>query len=123
MERTIIVDLYTMFNELKKSFKVAFVILSQLNRNIESPQRLLEPSQHYPKKADLFASDASFQFSDVVMVSINPEQLGLDSYGPQHLPVKGRLYFHWLKLREGNPCIAMMENKLKYNVITDFKQT
>ena len=122
MERVIVVELYTMFNKLKKIIPISFIVLTQLNRGIESAIRLSEPSQQFPKKADLFASDATYQFSDVVMISVNPQQLGLESYGPAHWPVDGRLYWHFLKLREGMPCVAMMQNQLKHNTITDYPQ-
>jgi hypothetical protein len=123
-ERQILVDLYTMFNKLKKAThevgkKVSFVILSQLNGDIERAERQAEPSQQFPKKKDLFGSSAAFMFSDVVMVSMNPEQMGFESYGPKHWPVAGKLYWHFLKVREGEPCVAVMANKLKYSRVED----
>lgn len=123
-ERQILVDLYTMFNRLKKSAheagkQVSFIILSQLNGDIERAERQAEPSQQFPKKKDLFGSSAAFMFSDVVMVSMNPEQMGFESYGPKHWPVAGKLYWHFLKVREGENCIAVMTNKLKYSRIED----
>jgi len=124
-ERQILVDLYTMFNRLKKAThtaekKVAFIILSQLNGDIERAERQSEPGQQFPKKKDLFGSSAAFMFSDVVLVSMNPEQMGLESYGPKHWPVAGKLYWHFLKVREGEPCIAVMKNMLKYSRVEDF---
>lgn len=118
-ERATLVELMTMFNTLKKQYKICFVILSQLNRESESVERLNEPMHHYPKKRDLFGSDSIYQFSDVVSVIVNPEFLGLETYGPKGLPVKGFLYWHFLKVREGSPCIAKMYNKLKYNKVED----
>ena len=123
-ERVILVNLYTMFNRLKKlahrnNRKIAFVTLSQLNGDIERAERQSEKSQHFPKKKDLFGSSAAFMFSDVVMVSMNPEQMGFQHYGPRDWPVKGRLYWHFLKVREGEPCVKWMVNKLKYSRIED----
>jgi replicative DNA helicase len=97
MERVVLVDLMTAFNELKKKYKICFVILSQLNRDIERADRFTEPSLHYPKKSDIFGGDSVYQFSDVVMVTVNPEQMGYRAYGPKSLPVKGLLYWHYLK--------------------------
>ena len=121
LERIILVDLMAAFNELKKKHKICFVILSQLNRSIESAERFSEPSMHFPVKADIFGGDSVYQFSDVVTVIMNPEQMGHRAYGPRSLPVEGRLYLHILKVREGAPCIAMMQNKLKYNMILDYE--
>lgn len=120
LERTVCVELMTMFNYLKKKIKCVIVILSQLNRDIESAERLMEPSQHFPKKKDIFASDSLYQFSDTVSVIMNPEQLGITAYGSRALPVKGFIYIHCLKVREGEPAILQMLNQLKYNRIIDY---
>lgn len=119
LERTILVELMTAFNEQKKIGKTAFVVLSQLNRDIERAERFTEPSLHYPKKSDLFGSDSVYQFSDIVMVTMNPEQMGYKVYGVHSLPVKNKIYWHFLKVRFGEPCIAMMENQLKYSMVID----
>ena len=79
MERLVLVELMIMANALKKQLKISFVFLSQLNREIESADRVTEPSQQFPKKKDLFGGDSVFMFSDLVMVSMNPEQLGMDT--------------------------------------------
>ena len=119
LERATLVELMTSFNELKKKYKIIFLLLSQLNRSIESPERQTEPSQQFPKKADLFGSDSIFQFSDMVSVIMNPEQMGLDTYGPRAWPTEGYIYIHCIKVREGSPVIIKMLNKLKYNRIED----
>ena len=120
MERLVLVELMIMANSLKKRFKIAFVFLSQLNREIESADRVTEPSQQFPKKKDLFGGDSVFMFSDLVMVSMNPEQLGMDTYGAKAWPTAGALFWHFIKVREGQPCIAKMKNELKYNRVVDF---
>jgi replicative DNA helicase len=127
-ERNILVDLYTRVNHAKKWFyanqrQVTFVFLTQLNRSIEETDRITDPSLQFPKKKDIFGGDACFQFSDVVMVSMNPEQNGLESYGPKGWPSKGFLYWHFLKVREGTPIVARMENKLAFNRVVDYEPT
>ncbi len=124
-ERITLVNLMVMFNELKKQFykanrKVSFVTLTQLNREIESSERLTDSSQHFPKKRDIFGGDAVYQFSDVVMVAMNPQMLGLRTYGPNGWPVEDSLYWHFLKVREGQPIVARMINKLKFNKVEDY---
>tara|TARA_R110001606_G_scaffold365323_1_gene520122 strand:+ start:7982 stop:8959 length:978 start_codon:yes stop_codon:yes gene_type:complete len=121
MERMVLVELMIMANSLKKQHKIAFVFLSQLNREIESADRITEPSQQFPKKKDLFGGDSVFMFSDLVMVSMNPEQLGMETYGPKAWPTCGALFWHFIKVREGQPCIAKMKNELKYNRVVDYK--
>lgn len=125
LERIILTDLVKGFKQAMKwakgmGIKLAYVVLSQLNRQIEESERLAEPgSQNFPKKKDIFGGDALFQMSDVVMVSMNPMQIGLDVYGPNKWPTKGRLYWHFLKVREGEPTIAVMVNKLGINTVED----
>ena len=121
MERIVLVELMIMANALKKRFKISFVFLSQLNREIEQADRVTEPSQQFPKKKDLFGGDSVFMFSDLVMVSMNPEQLGMDTYGPKSWPTAGALFWHFIKVREGQPCIAKMKNELKFNRVIDYK--
>ncbi len=124
-ERRILVELTKMFKKAIKYFakigkNFSVIILSQLNRGIEELDRVGEPGiQNYPQKKDIFGGDALYQMSDIVMVTMNPFQLGLDSYGPSRWETKGRLYFHFLKVREGEPVIAVMQNKLFVNEVKD----
>ena len=99
-ERSTIVDLQKMF--------------TQMNRNIESPDRINNPSTHFPMRSDLSASDAIFQASDFVIAVHRPEILNLAIYGVRRLPVKNKVYMHFLKVRDGEPCILEFENELQY---------
>jgi replicative DNA helicase len=126
LEREVLMDLMARMNKAKKWFyannrQIAFVLLTQLNRSIEETDRIAEPSLQFPKKKDIFGGDSVYQFSDVVMISMNPEQNGLASYGPSAWPTKGFLYWHFLKVREGTPIVARMENKLAFNRILDYE--
>ena len=106
------------FAKCGQNFSV--VLLSQLNRYIEELERTGEPgSQNYPKKRDIFGGDSLYQMSDVVLVTMNPYQMGMDMYGPHRWETKGRLYWHFLKVREGEAIIAAMENKLATNEVKD----
>lgn len=113
-------ELAAMFNELKKVIKASFVIVSQLNRGIENVERIQNKNLHYPQKSDVFGADALYQYSDIFMITHRPEMLNLKSYGPQDLPVNDVIYWHFIKLREGDPFIAKMRNDLKYNRVLDY---
>ena len=54
-----------------------------MNRNIEQPERIINPTNHYPMRSDLSTSDFIFQSSDYVIVLHRPELLGITAYGPQ----------------------------------------
>ena len=114
-ERGTIVDLQKMFIRKKKLPKTSIIQLSQMNRNIEQPERINNPAMHYPLRSDLAASDALFHASDYVIVINRPELQNLSSYGVRHLPVKNKVYMHFLKVRDaGEPCILEFDNDLKY---------
>lgn len=113
-ERGTLVDLQKMFIRVKKLSKTCIIQISQMNRNIETPERINNPVTHFPMRSDLAASDALFQASDYVLVIHRPETLQLQFYGVNRLPVKNKVYLHFLKVREGDPCIIPFENELKY---------
>ena len=92
-------------------------MLSQLNRNIESSDRINNHNMNYPMRSDLFGADAIFQASDYVIVAHNPEKLGISKYGPDLVDCAGKLYFHILKNREGDELIIQFANNLKHNKI------
>ena len=119
MERQILFDLMVLFNTLKKSLKVSFIILSQLNRDIEDSERIQTPELQFPRKKDIFGGDSMYQFSDIVMVTHRPEMLGITKYGVGKWPTEGLLYWHYLKVREGEPTVAKMINNLKHNQVID----
>jgi hypothetical protein len=120
-ERALLMDIMETFNGLKKVIKSLYIIASQMNRQIEDVERLQNNRMHYPRKADIFGGDGLYMYSDIVMVTMNPEYMGLDTYGPNDWPVAGRLYWHFIKTRESEPVIAAMKNLLKYNKVEDFE--
>tara|TARA_R100001594_G_scaffold146089_1_gene197039 strand:- start:82 stop:1116 length:1035 start_codon:yes stop_codon:yes gene_type:complete len=127
-EREILVSLYKMCMAVKKQIKCIFVILSQLNRDIESNERVSNPQVHYPMKKDLFGSDAVFHGSDYVLISHKPCMLNLQAYGPKKLPVLNPLnkniamiYWHLIKNRDGEGGLIMsMVDNLKYNRVDEY---
>lgn len=118
-EREVLFDLMAMINELKKQIKACFIILSQLNREIESKDSIMIPELHFPKKSSIFGSESLYQFSDIVLVLHRPEILGIKSYGVNQWPTKDYIYAHFLKVREGEPCVAVLKNELSRNIIRE----
>lgn len=109
-------ELQEVFIQIKKLPLTSIIQLSQMNRNIESPERINNSLAHYPMRSDLSSSDAIFQASDYVLVIHRPEILNIHEYGPDHLPTKDKVYIHILKNRDaGKPCILEFENDLMYN--------
>jgi len=109
-------ELERVFIQAKKYPMTSVIQIAQMNRNIESSERINNPSNHYPMRSDLSSSDAMFQASDYVLVMHRPEILNIQEYGPNRLPTKNKVYMHMLKNRDaGKPCILEFENDLMYN--------
>ena len=127
-EREILSKLYKMFMFVKKKIKCIFVALSQLNREIESAERMSNPMIHYPMKKDIFGSDAVFHGSDYVMISHKPYMLNLQTYGSNNLPIvnplnsqQAMVYWHLIKNRDGESGLVMsMVDNLKFNRIDEY---
>lgn len=109
-------ELERVFIQVKKLPMTSIIQLAQMNRNIESSERINNSISHYPMRSDLSSSDAIFQASDYVCVIHRPEILNIQEYGPNHLPTSNKVYIHMLKNRDaGKPCILEFENDLAFN--------
>ncbi len=109
-------ELEKVFIRIKKLPLTSIIQIAQMNREIEKPERINNPSAHYPMRSDLSSSDAMFQASDYVFVLQRPEILNIAEYGPNRLPTTNKVYVHLLKNRDaGKPCILEFENDLQYN--------
>lgn len=99
-ERTTLVNLQRMFMEIKKYGRNTIIEITQLNREIEDKDRLVNPTLHYPMRRDIQSSDAIFQSADYVIVLHRPEIIGIERYGPYKLPVENMIYMHFLNKNE-----------------------
>jgi replicative DNA helicase len=138
-EKEVIDDLMRAFVELKKyisslGIKCLFVTLSQMNRNIEAAERILNPLLHYPNKNDLFAASSTYYCSDYVIITHRPATIsGITRYyGPptknhkQGLPLrssngKDLIYWHVIKERFGSNNILVMEEDFKYSRLNEYE--
>ena len=137
-ERRIVASLYRAMVDIKKIFRknnipILIILLSQLNRNIETPERILNGDLNYPTRNDLFGSSDIFMCSDYVLVIHKPALLSLSTYGkpnkmfPKGLPIwnpkstnQAMIYFHLLKQRTGVPKVLMMLDNFKHSSINEF---
>lgn len=112
----VISDLQKLFIKVKKYPDTTIIQLSQMNRNIEAPDRINNPSMHYPMRSDISSADTIFHASDYVICIHRPELLNIQQYGPNRLLVKNKVFLHMLKNRDAGECaILEFENDLKYN--------
>jgi len=139
-EKQMIDDLMFTLVSLKKvlaqaGVKVIFFVISQLNRNIETGDRVTNSKLHYPNKNDLFGASSIYNGSDYVIIIHRPciiDGLG-NWYGPPNkkwrdgLPVfnpydssQAMIYLHVIKERFGKPSIIAMLDDLKFGKISEY---
>jgi replicative DNA helicase len=115
--------------------KIIIIVISQLNRQLESNERVLNPKLHYPNKSDLFGASSVYNSSDYVIIIHRPcliEGLG-NWYGPARknwdrgLPVfnprnpsQPMTYLHIIKERFGSNTIIPMLDDLGNSRIIDY---
>ncbi len=120
-EQALIADLQKRFIKLKKIGKTSIIQVSQLNRDIESAERVGNMTRQYPMRSDISSSDKIFHASDYVYVIHRPEMLNIASYGPDSLPTENIIFLHTIKNREGNVGIIRFENHLAHNNLIELE--
>jgi len=97
---------------MKKHYPVAFLILSQLNRNIDNPERSKDGDYgNYVLDSDLFGADALLQHADVVLGINKPSIRKIRFYGPEKFIISDEdtLAFHFLKSRNGTTRLSFFK--------------
>jgi len=116
-DREMLVDLSKDIMAQKNEGWCTHILLTQLNREIESASRRIPKSPlNYPDQSCLSSSSSIFQASDYVIIIHRPYLLKFvgDTYGPDALPTDiSNLYFHIIKNREGETAIIKMEASFK----------
>jgi len=116
--------------ELKKIYPIAFVVLSQLNREAEDPSRNEDGKYgNYVLETDIFGGDALLQHTDTLVGIKRPLKYNIKFYGPEKFIIvdKDLIAFHFLKCRNGETGIAWFKgvfSEMKaVETITPAKQT
>lgn len=117
--KSTIAELELLFMEEKKIGKTTILQIAQMNRNIESRERVVNPLLHYPQRSDISTADEIFHASDYLIILHRPETLGITEYGPHAVNCTGYIYMHFLKNREGELKVLKFKNELWRNAITD----
>lgn len=90
---------------LKRRYPIAFIILSQLNRGIDSPERNEDGKYgNYILESDIFGADALLQHADLLVGINRPGKQKIKYYGPDRYIVEDNnlLVIHFLKCRNGD---------------------
>ena len=91
--------------ELKLQYPIAFIILTQLNRGIDNPERNEDGKYgNYILESDIFGSDALLQHADTLIGLNRPGKQKIRLYGPDRYIIENDriLVMHFLKCRNGD---------------------
>src|ERR1035437_3661632 len=91
--------------ELKRIYPIAFIILSQLNRGIDSAERSEEGKYgNYVLESDIFGADAMLMHTDTLIGLNRPAKQKIRFYGPDRYIIENDsiLVMHFLKCRNGD---------------------
>jgi len=105
---------------LKRKYYCIFIVLSQLNRDIDRPERNEDAKiGNYPTSSDLFGSDAMYQHGDIVAIINRPSLKNIRFYGPNRYIVQEDpflLALHFLKARNGDSRLSFFRADEKMNI-------
>jgi replicative DNA helicase len=102
--------------ELKRKYPIAFIVLSQLNRNVDSPERNEDGKYgNYILDSDIFAADALLQHADTVIGINRPALRKIRFYGPDRYIIEDDtvLVMHFLKCRNGDTRMSFFRAAFK----------
>lgn len=114
-QKSAIDKLVKIMNRLKKNYLVTFIMISQLNRDIN--KRISNPMEHAPRRDDLYQTDTMYHLADYIVIIHRPELLGIDNYmafkehkypwiddcfknNRTSFKTEGLVFWHYIKLRE-----------------------
>lgn len=112
-------ELGEVLTELKRKYPILFIILSQLNRNIDNPERNEDGKYgNYVLESDIFGGDAMLQHADTVVGINRPAKQKIRFYGPDKFIIEDEtvLAMHFLKCRNGDTRMSFFKaefNKMK----------
>ena len=90
---------------LKRKYPIIFIILSQLGRHVEAPERNENGKYgNYILETDILGGDALLQHADMVIGINRPAMKFIQYYGPDRYVIMDDsvLVFHFLKTRTGD---------------------
>lgn len=120
----VLYNLGEMLTEVKKMYPIAFIILSQLNREVEAPERQKDGSYgNYILEGDIFGADALMQHADFVFGINRPAKRFIKYYGPMEYIIEDEsvLVIHSIKTRNGDNNMFFMRAVFENMSIEDMQ--
>jgi replicative DNA helicase len=90
---------------LKRAYPIIFIILTQLNRNVDDPARAEDGKYgNYILESDIFGADALLQHADLVIGINRPGLRKIRFFGPDRYMIDNEnvMVIHFLKCRNGD---------------------
>ena len=109
-------ELGEFFTQCKRDYPCLFIALSQLNRNIDSPDRAIDGKYgNYILESDIFGSDAMLQHADMLIGINRPAKQKIRFYGPDRYIIENdrTLVLHFLKARNGDARMIFFKAKFE----------
>jgi replicative DNA helicase len=109
-------ELGEFFTQCKRDYPILFIALSQLNRNIDSPERAIDGKYgNYILESDIFGSDAMLQHADMLIGINRPAKQKIRYYGPDRYIIEDdkTLVLHFLKARNGDARMSFFKAKFE----------
>ena len=115
-------ELGEFFTEMKRTYPCMFICLSQLNRNIDSPERATNGKYgNYVLESDIFGSDAMLQHADTLIGINRPAKQKIRFYGPDRYIIEDErtLVLHFLKARNGDTRMSFFKAEFERMQISE----
>jgi len=117
-------ELGEFFTQAKRDYPCLFIALSQLNRNIDNPDRAIDGKYgNYVLESDIFGSDAMLQHADTLIGINRPAKQKIRFYGPDRYIIKDdrTLVLHFLKARNGDARMSFFRGEFEKMQIAEMK--
>lgn len=110
--------------ELKKKYPIAFILLTQLNRDTDRPERNENGKYgNYILESDIYGGDGLVQHADLVIGINRPAKRFIDYYGPDRYIIadENTLVLHWIKSRNGEPGMNFFKAEFHNMMISEME--
>lgn len=107
---------------LKRKYPIIFIILTQLNRNVDDPSRAEDGKYgNYILESDIFGADALLQHADMVIGINRPGLRKIKFFGPDRYIIDNEdvMVMHFLKCRNGDTRMSFFKTEFKKMKITE----
>jgi replicative DNA helicase len=108
--------------ELKKKFPIAFILLTQLNRDTDRPERNENGKYgNFILESDIYGGDGLVQHADLVVGINRPAKRFIRYYGPDRYIIEddNTLVMHWIKSRNGEVGMSFFKAEFHNMLISE----